>query len=56
MLPDYLCVPGLDRPATVSEYAKLKGITEAEVLEATHTLKLRRAFFRYVDGKLGVSD
>ncbi len=46
MTSDYLCVPGLDRPVTVSDYAKLKGIREAEVLAAIHALKIPSAFFR----------
>ncbi len=46
MLPDHLCVPGLDRPVTVSEYAQLKGIREAEVLASSHALKISSAFFR----------
>ena len=46
MLPDHLCVPGLDRPVTVSDYAQLKGIREAEVLASIHALKIPSAFFR----------
>ncbi len=46
MVPDHLCVPGLDRPVTVSEYAKLKGVREADVLAFIHELKIRSAYFR----------
>ena len=46
MIPDHDCVPGLDRPVSVSEYAELKGIREAEVLAAIRTLKVPSAFFR----------
>jgi hypothetical protein len=44
MVPDRLCVPGLDRPVTVSEYATLKGVREAEVLAAIRALKIRSAY------------
>ena len=46
MAPDHVYVPGLDRPVTVSEYAKLKGIGEAEVLASIRALKVPGAFFR----------
>jgi hypothetical protein len=43
MVPDHLCVPGLDRPVTVSEYAKLTGVREAEVLAAIRALRISYA-------------
>jgi hypothetical protein len=46
MVPDHACVSGLDRPVSVSEYATLKGVREAEVLGAIRALKIRSAFFR----------
>jgi restriction system protein len=38
MTPDYLCVPGLEEPLSASEYAKLEGLDEKDVLEAIHGL------------------
>jgi hypothetical protein len=46
MIPDHACVPGLDRPVSVSEYATLKGVKEAEVLSFVRALKIPSAFFR----------
>jgi hypothetical protein len=47
MIPDHDCVPGLNRPVTVSEYAKLEGLSEALVLRLIHEVKLRNAaYFR----------
>jgi hypothetical protein len=47
MIPDHACVPGLERPVTVSEYATLEGLTEAQVLAFIHEFKIRRAkYFR----------
>jgi hypothetical protein len=59
MVPDHLRVPGLDRPVTVSEYAKLKGIREAEVLASIRALKIPGAFFRgqwYVETPLNCEE
>ena len=38
MVPDRLCVPGLEEPLSASEYAKLEGLDEKDLLEATHRL------------------
>ena len=47
MIPDHDCVPGLERPVTVSEYAQLEGLTEAQVLSFIHEFKIRNAaYFR----------
>jgi hypothetical protein len=47
MIPDHACVPGLDRPVTVREYAHLKGLSEAQVLTFIRELKIRKAaYFR----------
>jgi hypothetical protein len=47
MIPDHDCVPGLERPVTVSEYAQLKGLSEAQVLTFIRELKIRKAaYFR----------
>jgi len=43
MVTDHLCIPVLDRPVTVSEYAKLTGVREAEGLAAIRALKIRCA-------------
>jgi Restriction endonuclease len=34
MVPDHTCVPGLQEPLSASEYAKLEGLNEKDVLEA----------------------
>ena len=39
MVPDHLCVPGLEEPLSASEYAKLEGLDEKDVLEAIHRLR-----------------
>jgi hypothetical protein len=46
MTPDHDCVPGLKRAVTVSEYANLKGLREADVLVAIGQLKIPGAYFR----------
>jgi hypothetical protein len=46
MVPDHNCVPGLERAVTLSEYAKLKGLKEADVLAAIGQLKIPAAYFR----------
>jgi hypothetical protein len=46
MAPDHDCVPGLERAVTLSEYAKLKGLREADVLAAIGQLKIPGAYFR----------
>jgi hypothetical protein len=47
MIPDHVCVPGLERPVTVSEYPQLEGLSEALVLTLIRELKLRKAaYFR----------
>jgi hypothetical protein len=47
MIPDHDCVPGLERPVTVREYARLEGLSEAQVLTLIQQLKLRKAaYFR----------
>jgi hypothetical protein len=47
MIPDHDCVPGLERPVTVSEYAQLEGLSETLVLTLIQQLKLRKAaYFR----------
>src|SRR5262249_30314624 len=47
MIPDHVCVPGLDRAVTVREYAHLKGLSEAQVLTFIYELKIRKAaYFR----------
>jgi Restriction endonuclease len=38
LVPDYLRVPGLKEPLSASEYAKLEGLDEKDVLEAIHGL------------------
>jgi restriction endonuclease len=38
MVPDHLRVPGLEEPLSASEYAKLEGIDEKDILEAIHRL------------------
>ena len=40
MTPDYLCVPGLEEPLSASEYAKLNGLDENDVLEAIQRHRL----------------
>jgi hypothetical protein len=48
MVPDHACVPGLDQPVSVSEYATLKGAREADVFAAIRALKVPtpRCFWR----------
>ena len=46
MVPDYLCVPGIDRAVTLSEYAKLEGVREADVLAIVGQLKIPATYFR----------
>ena len=46
MVPDHDRVPGLDRPVSLSEYAKLEGLREADVLAVIGQLKISAAFFR----------
>ena len=47
MVTDHVCVPGLDQPVTVSEYAALEGLTEAQVLSFIHDFNIRDAkYFR----------
>jgi hypothetical protein len=47
MVPDHACVPGLDQPVSVGEYAKLTGLSETQVLTFIHELKIRgAAYFR----------
>jgi restriction endonuclease len=38
VVPDHLCVPGLEEPLSASEYAKLEGLDENDVLETIHRL------------------
>jgi hypothetical protein len=38
MVSDDLCVPGLEEPLSASEYSKLEGLNEKDVLEAIHAL------------------
>jgi hypothetical protein len=45
MVPDH-AVPGLDQPVSLSEYAKLEGLREADVLAVIGQLKIPAAFFR----------
>jgi hypothetical protein len=51
MVPDYLCVPGLDQAVTASEYAALKGLDEEDVLATSRRDIIRSTSFR---GKLWV--
>ena len=46
MVPDHDCVPGLERAVTLSEYAKLEGLREADVLAVIGQLKIPAAYFR----------
>ena len=46
MAADHLCVPGLERPITLSDYARLEGIGEADVLAIIGQLKIPAAFFQ----------
>jgi hypothetical protein len=46
MVPDHLCCPGLNRPVSVSDYAQLKGVREAEGFAGIRALKIPAAFFR----------
>jgi hypothetical protein len=47
VIPDRDCVPGLDRPVTVREYADLEGLSETLVLTLIRELKIRKAaYFR----------
>jgi hypothetical protein len=46
MVPDHDCVPGLERAVTLSEYAKLEGLREADVLATIGQLKIPAAYFR----------
>src|SRR5437016_1537973 len=46
MAADHICVPGLSRPVSLIEYAKLEGIREADVLVAIGQLKIPAAFFQ----------
>jgi hypothetical protein len=46
VVPDYDCVPGLERPVTLSEYAKLEGLREADVLAVIGQFKIPAVFFR----------
>jgi hypothetical protein len=39
MLPDQPYVRGLEEPLSASEYAKLEGLDEKDVLEAIHGLR-----------------
>jgi hypothetical protein len=39
MVPDHLYVRGLEEPLSASEYAKLEGLDEKDVLEAIHGLR-----------------
>jgi hypothetical protein len=46
MSPDPGYVPGLTRPISVSEYAQLEGVREAEVFAAIRALTIPSAFSR----------
>jgi uncharacterized protein DUF3883 len=48
MIADHVCVPGLDRPVTVSEYAQLTGASEAAVVASMRAYKLPA---RYAQGE-----
>src|SRR6516162_3353498 len=46
MIPDHDCVPGLERAVTLSEYATLENLREADVLAVIGQQKIPSAYFR----------
>jgi hypothetical protein len=49
MVSDHLCVPGLEEPLSASEYSKLEGLNEKDVLEAIHALHGVYSFGWYLE-------